>query len=123
MISPFFIGERMSNYKIHGHTKNSVLYGHCVMCLEKSKFRHCLVDGINSIVCVICLSAKPIIPKKEMSYMILDSIDLSHIIHRFFIRLNHPARTDKILKHRSFIYKFLRRGYEYSKRYFKNFQQ
>lgn len=98
------------NFKIHAHTKHSVYHGFCVCCLEKSKFRHCLVDGQNSIVCVICRNAKGLRPGTVFpSHMILKKIDFTHMIHRFFIRLKNPKRTYKILKYRNFLIKNIRR--------------
>lgn len=99
-----------TNYKIHGHTKHSVLHGYCTLCLEKSKFRHCLVDNQNSIVCVICMGAKGLRKWVDFpDYMILKEINWTHIVHRFFIRSVNPKRTYKILKHRNFILRNLRR--------------
>lgn len=120
------LGVKMkTNYKIHGHSKHDALYGYCTMCLEKSKFRHCLVNGMNSIVCIFCLSAKPLIKGiKFPYYMILKKINFTHIIHRFFIRLGNPKRTFKILKHRNFFLKILRRlKHVYTKRNNKNIQK
>lgn len=89
---------KKSNYVIHKNSKHTYL-GFCSFCFEKSKFRHCLVDGVNQIACVICMKSKPLLPNIDKpSYMVIEELSFISKVQRFFIRIKNIRRTIKIFK-------------------------
>ena len=82
----------MNKIILHGNSKyNTQNYtGYCVMCLEKAAFRHVLFNGINSIICTRCNTAKPLHKGlDEVPYMYFNRpLSFNDKCNRFLLRLH-----------------------------------